>query len=60
MYGLDFIAEHGMRSYKAHRVAPRLERVAAYLIKFSYFQEAEGRTMGLPFPWLLPLGKQRK
>jgi len=44
----------------AHRVAPRLERVAAYLIKFSYFQEAEGRTMGLPFPWLLPLGKQRK
>ncbi len=25
-----------------------------------HFQEAEGHTMGLPFPWLLPLGKQRK
>jgi len=59
MYRLDFIAEHGMRSYKAHRVAPRSERVAACLIKCTYFQEAEGHKMGLPFSWLLLLGKQK-
>ena len=60
MYRPDFIVEHGMRNYKVHRVAPRLERVAACLIKCSYLQVAEGHAMGLPFSWLLLLGKQKK
>jgi hypothetical protein len=44
----------------AHRAALRLERVAACLIKCSYFQVAEGHAMGLPFSWFLLLGTQKK
>ena len=34
--------------------------MAACLPKSIHFQEAEGRTIGLPFSWLLLLGKQKK
>jgi len=36
------------------------ERMAACPPKSVHFQEAEGHTMGLPFSWLLLLGKQKK
>jgi hypothetical protein len=49
-----------MRSDKARRAALSWERMAACQPESAHFQVAEGHTMGLPFPWLLPLGKQRK
>ncbi len=65
-----------MRNYKACRAAlsicpwmdssramqeqlPR-ERMAACPPKSVHFQVAVGHTMGLPFSWLLLLGKQKK
>ncbi len=47
-----------MRNYKARRAALSWERMAACPPKSVNFQVAEGRTMGLPFPWLLPLGNK--
>jgi len=36
------------------------KRMAACPPKSVHFQVAEGHTMGLPFSWLLLLGKQKK
>jgi len=44
----------------ARRASSSRRRVEACPPKSVHFQGAEGHTMGLPFPWLLPLGKQRK
>ena len=60
MYRLAFIAEHGLRSYKVRRAALSLERVEECPPKLIHFQVAVGHTIGLPFPWLLRLGKQTK
>jgi len=49
-----------MRSYKACRAALSWERKAACPPKSIHFQEAVGHTIGLPFSWLLLLGKQKK
>ena len=61
MYRLAFIAEHGLRSYKACRAALSWERMAAWPPKLVYFQAAEGHTIGLPFysghPALHPSGQ---
>jgi len=42
------------------RAALGWERMAACPPKSVHFQAAEGHTIGLPFSWLLLLGKQKK
>ena len=42
------------------RASSSRERVEACLPKSIHFLEAEGHTIGLPFSWLLLLGKQKK